>query len=170
MLLAEVFVPFAGLVEFAGIVWVDAVLLILLDQRPIEDLQGFMGAQVFANVGVANEYVLTRTQAFDLTVRRVYFYARILRWLVDGLLRCSKTLTVGADVARIRRRRLHSGKPSLEPTFETFHHLLPIVSAARSQTVSKKIRHFRMPHESGIYYLPLGNQGLNVVKNVIGFT
>jgi len=79
MLLAELSIPFAGLVEFAGIVGIDAALLVLLDQRPIDDLQGFMGAQVFANVGVLNEYVLTRTQAFDLTVRRVYFYAGILR-------------------------------------------------------------------------------------------
>ena len=64
MLLAEPLIPFARRVEFAGIVRVDAGLLVVVDQRRIDDLQGFMGAQVFANVGVANEYVFTWTQAF----------------------------------------------------------------------------------------------------------
>ena len=171
MLLAEPLIPFARRVEFAGIVRVDAGLLVVVDQRRIDDLQGFMGAQVFANVGVLNEYVFTWTQAFDSTLRRVNLYARILRWMVDGLLCCSKTLTVGASVARARRRlRFHLGKSTLEPVFETFHYLLPMVSTECSLTVSKMIIPFRMPDESGIYYLPHTDQDLHVVKSVMGFT
>ena len=104
MLLAEPLIPFARRVEFAGIVWVDASLVVLVVQRPIDDLQGFMGAKVFANVRVLNEYVLTWTQAFDSALWRVNLDARSCSRTVNGLLCCGKTLTVGASAARTRRR------------------------------------------------------------------
>ena len=135
MLLAEPLIPFARRVKLAGIVRINASLVVLVGQRLIDDLQGLMRAEVFANVGAAaNEYVLTRTQAFDTTVRRVNLDARILSWTLDVLFRRNKTLAVRAGSAHARGRRFRCGEATFEPAFETFDHLLPIMSAKCSRT------------------------------------
>ncbi len=105
VLLAESLIPFVRSFEYARIVRVDAIFLIIFAQRWIQDLQGIMSAQVFANVGAWDVYILAGTLTFDSTRRmRINVNLWSLRRAIGGLLCRSKTLTIGTGIARTRRR------------------------------------------------------------------
>ena len=117
--LAESLIPFARSFEYARIVRVDAIFLIIFDQRRIQDLQRVMGAQVFANVGAWNENILAGTLAFDSTRHmRINFNLWSLRRSIGGFLCRSKPLPIGTGVARVGRLwRFRLGKSTLKPAF-----------------------------------------------------